>query len=65
MEILVTAVLFYVAIGAAFFAHPATPAGPDDFYWRAQIGVFRATLPEVVLWPIALWRFGRTCLGRN
>ena len=65
MEILLTSALLYVAIGAAFFAHPASPALPDDFHWRSQIGVFRTTLPEVLAWPVALWRFGRACLGRD
>jgi hypothetical protein len=65
MEILLTSVVFYVAIGAAFFAHPAFPAMPEDFHWRAQIGVFRATLPEVLAWPLILWRFGCACLGRD
>ena len=65
MEILVTFIIVYVAIGAAFFAHPASPALPDDFHWRSQIGVFRDTLFDVVAWPAALWRFGRTCLGRD
>ena len=55
----------YVAIGAACFAHPASPALPDDFHWRNQIGVFRATLPEVLAWPLTLWRFGATCFGRE
>jgi hypothetical protein len=65
MEILVTAALVYVAIGAAFFAHPASPARPDDFHWRNQIDVFRATLPDVLSWPVALWRFGRDCFGQD
>jgi hypothetical protein len=65
MEVLVTSTLVYLAIGAAFFAHPASPAGPADFHWRRQIGVFRATLPEVALWPLTLWRFGRSCLGQD
>jgi hypothetical protein len=59
MDIFLVAALCYLAIGAAFFAHPASPATPDDFHWRRQVGVFRATLPEVLLWPITLWRFGR------
>jgi len=63
MEILVTAALVYLAIGAAFFAHPASPARPDDFDSRNQIDVFRATLPDVLMWPVSLWRFGRRCLG--
>jgi hypothetical protein len=65
MQILVMSALCYLAIGAAFFAHPATPATPEDFHWRAQIGIFRATLPDVVAWPLALWRLGRTCLGKD
>lgn len=65
MEILSTTALVYVAIGAAFFAHPASPASPDDFHWQRQIGVFRATLPEVLAWPLTLWHFGMTCLGRD
>jgi hypothetical protein len=60
MEILVTAALAYVAIGAAFFAHPASPALPEDFDWRNQINVFRATLSDVLAWPLALWRFGKS-----
>jgi hypothetical protein len=63
METLVTASLVYLAIGAAFFAHPASPARSDDFDWRNQIDVFRATLPDVLAWPVALWRFGRSCFG--
>jgi hypothetical protein len=64
MEILVTAALCYFAIGAAFFAHPTSPAVPNDFHWRSQIGVFRASLPEVLAWPVTLWRFCRT-FGSN
>ena len=60
MDIFVTVALCYLAVGAAFFAHPASPALPDDFHWRNQIGVFRATLPEVLAWPVSLWRF---CTG--
>jgi hypothetical protein len=65
MEILATAALCYLAIGAAFFAHPASPAAPDDFHWRRQIGVFRASLPEVLGWPLTLWRFARGCSRRD
>jgi hypothetical protein len=61
MEILVTSAIAYVAMGAAFFAHPASPARPGDFHWRNQIDVFRATFPDVLMWPVALWRFGRSC----
>lgn len=63
METFVTFVLCYFAIGAAFFSHPASPAEPNDFHWRTQIAVFRASLPEVLTWPLALWRFG-TALSR-
>jgi hypothetical protein len=65
MEIFVMGVLGYVAVGAAFFAHPASPAVPDDFHWRRQIAVFRMTLPDVLAWPLLLWRFGAACLGRD
>ena len=65
MEILLTSALVYIAIGAACFAHPASPALPDDFHWRNQAGVFRATLREVLTWPVALWRFGLTSVGRD
>ncbi len=63
MEILITCLLVYVAIGAACFAHPASPAVADDFHWRNQIDVFRVTMPDVFAWPLALWRFGRACLN--
>jgi len=65
MELFATAALAYVAIGAACFAHPPHPAMPDDFHWRQQIAVFATTLPEVLAWPVALWRFGRGYLGRD
>jgi hypothetical protein len=62
METFVTLALCYVAIGAAFFSHPESPAEPDDFHWRNQIAVFRASVPEVLTWPVALWRFS---MARN
>jgi hypothetical protein len=65
MEILITSALVYFAIGSAFFAHPPSPALPDDFHWRSQIEVFRATLPEVLFWPVALWRCGRAGFGQD
>jgi len=65
MDLLVTAALVYLAIGAAWFAHPASPALPDDFHWRNQFDVFRATLADVLAWPLALWRFGRSGSGRD
>ena len=65
METLVTAAIAYLAIGAACFAHPPSPARPEDFDWRRQIDVFRATLPDVLAWPVTLWRFGRSRFGRD
>ena len=62
MDILFTTALVYLAIGAACFAHPAGPALPDDFHWRSQIDVFRATLFDVLAWPLTLWRF---CSGQD
>ncbi len=63
MEVFVTLALGYLAVGAAFFAHPASPAVPNDFHWRNQIAVFRDSLPDVLGWPVALWRFGRDACG--
>jgi hypothetical protein len=57
METLFIFALGYLALGAALFAHPPAPARPDDFHWKNQIGVFRASLPEVLVWPVALYRF--------
>ncbi len=65
MDILLITALVYLAVGAACFAHPPSPALPDDFHWRGQIDVFRATLPDVLAWPLTLWRFGRSCSGRD
>jgi len=57
METVFAFVLMYLAIGAACFSHPRSPAQPNDFHWRSQVSVFRGTLPEVLCWPLALWRF--------
>jgi len=65
MEILLSFLLAYVAIGAACFAHPGSPALPDDFHWRRQIDVFRATLPDVLGWPLALWRCRHSLFGKD
>jgi hypothetical protein len=56
MEIVVTLVLFYLAVGAALFAHSAYPGIPNDFDWRSQIAIFRATFIDVLAWPVALFR---------
>jgi hypothetical protein len=58
METVIILVVMYFAIGAALFSHPQSPAEPGDFHWRSQIAVFRSTLPEVLAWPLSLWRFG-------
>lgn len=57
METPVILALVYLAIGAACFAHPPAPATPDDFNWRRQIDVFRGNFLDVVIWPLALYRF--------
>jgi hypothetical protein len=56
MEILSTLVLMYLAIGAAFFAHPREQAEMNDFHWRGQIAIFVETLPTVLTWPVVVWR---------
>ena len=57
MDTPVILALVYLAVGAACFAHPPAPATPDDFHWRRQIDVFRYNLLDVLIWPVALWRF--------
>ena len=57
METVFICVLAYLALGAALFSHPAAPAQPNDFHWKNQIGVFLGSLPEVLAWPLALYRF--------
>jgi hypothetical protein len=59
METLVEFVLIYVAIGAVLFALIPGQALPTDFHWRSQAGAFRDSLPEVLAWPVTLWRFCR------
>ena len=56
MEFAVTLVLFYLAIGAALFAHPPYPGVPNDFDWRTQGAIFRETFFDVLAWPLTLWR---------
>ena len=56
MEFVVTLVLFYLAVGAALFAHSAYPGVPNDFDWRRQIVIFRATFVDVLAWPLTLFR---------
>jgi hypothetical protein len=56
MEIVGGIVLMYLAIGAAFFAHPREQAELGDFHWRSQASIFMDTLPTVLTWPIVVWR---------
>ena len=57
METLFELVLIYFAIGAVLFALIPGQALPTDFYWRGQADAFRDSLPEVIAWPLVLWRF--------
>ena len=56
MEMIAMLVLFYVAVGAALFAHSSYPGVPNDFDWRSQSAIFRATFVDVLAWPLALFR---------
>ena len=56
MEIVTMLILFYLAVGAALFAHPPYPGVLDDFDWRTQSAIFRATFIDVLAWPVALFR---------
>ena len=62
MEFVAMLVLFYLAVGAALFAHASYPGVPNDFDWRTQSAIFRATFVDVVGWPLALFRL---CNERN
>ena len=59
MESLVEFLLIYIAIGAVLFALIPGQALPADFHWRGQAAAFRDSLPEVLGWPLALWRIVR------
>jgi hypothetical protein len=59
METIVELGLIYVAIGAVLFALVPGRAAPLDFHWRDQANAFRDSVPEVLSWPLALWRFCR------
>jgi hypothetical protein len=56
MEVVGILVCMYLAIGAAFFAHPREHAELNDFHRRGQIAIFLDTLPTVVTWPLVVWR---------
>ena len=62
METLVEFALVYIAVGAVLFALIHGEALPCDFHWRNQASAFRDSLPEVLVWPLALWRFCRRFL---
>lgn len=59
MHVLFLLLMIYLAVGAVLFAHPRGPAAPPDFDWKSQITVFCDSLPEVLGWPLALWRWLR------
>jgi hypothetical protein len=59
METLVELALIYLAIGAVLFALIPGQALPSDFHWRNQAVAFRDSLPEVLVWPLALWHVFR------
>ena len=59
MASLLELALVYLAIGAVLFALVPGRALPGDFHWRNQAVVFRDSLPEVLTWPVALWRVYR------
>jgi hypothetical protein len=59
MEYLGVFALMYLAVGAAFFAHPRDPADLHDFHWRGQLAIFKDTLPAVLSWPMAVWRMAQ------
>lgn len=65
MEILAQLALVYIAIGAVLFALIPGEAIPTDFHWRNQATAFRDSLPEVLAWPLALWRICRNGSSLN
>lgn len=56
METLVQFALIYLAIGAVLFGLMPGQGRPSDFHWRDQAQAFRDSVPEVLGWPLALWR---------
>lgn len=59
METFAELTLIYLAVGALLFALIPGEAMPWDFHWRNQADVFRHSLPEVLAWPLVLWRLCR------
>jgi hypothetical protein len=59
LETFVELALIYLAAGAVLFALIPGQAMPCDFHWRNQAAVFRDSVPEVLTWPLVLWRLYR------
>jgi hypothetical protein len=59
LETFVDLALIYLAAGAVLFALIPGRATLDDFHWRNQAAVFRDSVPEVLTWPLMLWRLCR------
>jgi hypothetical protein len=59
LETFVELALIYLAVGAVLFALLPGQAMPDDFHWRNQADFFRNSVPEVLTWPLVLWRLCR------
>jgi hypothetical protein len=59
LETVVEFILVYLAVGAVLFALIPGEAMPRDFHWRNQADAFRDSLPEVLGWPLVLWRLCR------
>jgi hypothetical protein len=59
LETVVEFALVYLAVGAVLFALIPGQALPGDFHWRNQAETFRDSLPEVLAWPVVLWRLCR------
>jgi len=59
LETFVEFALIYLAVGAVLFALIPGQAMPDDFHWRNQADFFRDSVPDVLTWPLVLWRLSR------
>jgi len=62
LETVVELALVYIAVGAVLFASIPGQAMPCDFHWRNQVNAFCDSVPEVLAWPLMLWRI---CRGRR
>ena len=59
METLAESALLYLAIGTILFGLMPRQGTLSDLNWRSQAEAFRDSVPEVLGWPLALWRFCR------